>query len=209
MKKYLFALFILILSICSCSKNNDESVQQEKETFYHNGDSLINLKINFQMILIAFKETEYSKNIALDILNGIPEIDLEKTTVAEYYRIVAKLHKGITEENYLSLLINLNSINSIDYATPSFYGDDDTETFLTNKFFIEISMSESEFSNFLNQNHNRFQMVENYNPENLYIINNIIDGFEAMDISNQIHNSSGIEYSCPDFTRVKPDQPVF
>jgi hypothetical protein len=204
MKKFIVPLVLSFLTICSCSKSvkefipPDESITQTKKTFFHDGDSIIDLHINFQMVCIQFKKNEYSATNALNLLKTFPEIDLKKTTIAEYYIIFAILKKGITENDYLSLLINLNSNSSMDYATPCFFGDKLVfYQFLTNKFFLLPARSDSSFQDYLVRNIARFQDVENYRWGNLFMVNKIVDGFEAMDISNEIYERGGIDYAQP------------
>ncbi len=198
------ALFFLFLLTCfSCSKENvNELSTFSKEIHYYYGDSIIHLEINPQMILIAFNESDYSKNQAITILEQYSEIDLEKSTIEDHYRTYISLKSGITETEYLELLKNLNSIVSVDYATPSFFTEGDVG-FLTNKFFIKSTMTETEFDEFLTNNSSRFTKVKEYSSGNLlFTANNMKDGFEAMNIANEITVLDGIDYSSPSFSYI-------
>jgi hypothetical protein len=194
-----FIQFVLILIVLnSCSKDNDDQVWQ-KVAFYHYGDSLIYLQINHESICISFNKNQYFESDAISLLKRFPEIDMNKTEVNSYYRIFATLNSGMKEEDYLKLLNKLNLEPMIEYATPGFISGSD-QMFLTNKFFIKPNMSQSSFDAFLSKNSSIFSKIEDFTPGTLFIINQIENGFEAMDYANEINDLEGIEYSDPDFT---------
>ena len=99
------ALIFLFLSTClSCSKENENELPIfSKEILYYYGDSIIHLDINPQMILVAFNEADYSKNLAITIFEQYSEIDLEKSTIGDLYRNHISLKSGVTENEYLEL----------------------------------------------------------------------------------------------------------
>src|ERR1035437_4750527 len=121
------------------------------------------------MILVAFKEIGYSKQQALNILRDYSEINLGSDTICAHNSFFVYLKDGLTEDNYLKLLVELNSIESIEYATPSFLVDNG-RIFLTNEFFIKTTKSEKELENFLKDNSADFSKVANYSPGNLFIV---------------------------------------
>ncbi len=198
---HLTLIFLVLLTCYSCSKEDgNELTIFYKEIYYYYEDSIIHLDINPQMILVAFKESEYSKNQAIKIFEGYPEINLEQSTIGAHYRSYLFLKSGITEAKYLKLLKDLNSIVSIDYATPSFLTEGGVG-FLTNKFFIKSAMSETEFEEFLANNSSKFSKAKDYSSGNLlFTVNQIEDGFEAMNFANEINILDGIDYSCPGFS---------
>lgn len=192
--------FFVLLTCFSCKKEAvNEPIKFNKETSYYNGASLIHLNIDPQMILVAFKEESYSKPQALNILKNYSEIDIDSDTICAHNRIFVSLKDGLKEDNYLKLLVELNSIESIEYATPSFLVDNG-RMFLTNKFFIETTKSENEFKNFLEDNSAYFSKVANFSAGNLFIVNKVETGFEVLDYSNKINELDGIEYSTPSFS---------
>ena len=196
------ALIFLFLTACfSCSKENEnEPSTFSKEILYYYGDSIIHLDINPQMILVAFNEADYSKNQAIMTLEQYSGIDLEKSTIENYYRTYISLKSGITETEYLELLKNLNSIASVYYATPSFFTGGGIG-FLTNKFFIKSAMTETDFDEFLADNSSKFTMEKEYSSGNLlFTVNKIEDGFDAMNLANEINVLDGINYSSPSFS---------
>ena len=133
-------------------------------------------------------------------LGQYSEIDVEKSTIEDHYRTYISLKSGITETEYLELLKDLNSIVSVDYATPSFFTGGGVG-FLTNKFFIKSVMTETEFDEFLTNNSSRFTKIKEYSSGNLlFTANNIEDGFEAMNLANEINVLEDIDYSSPSFS---------
>jgi hypothetical protein len=197
---YVIITFFVLLTCFSCDKDVvNEPIKFNKEISYYNGDSLIHLDINPQMILVAFKEESYSKPQAMNILKNFSEIDLNSDTICARNRIFVYLKNGLTEDNYLKLLVQLNSIESVEYATPSFLVDNG-RMFLTNKLFIETTKSENEFETFLKDNSAYFSKVENYSAGNLFIVNKVETGFEVLDYANKINELDDIEYSSPSFS---------
>jgi len=198
-------IFLFLITYFSCSKENDnDPISFSKEIYYYYGDSIIHLDINSQMILVAFNESDYSKNQAITILEQYPEINLEKRTIGDNNRTDLFLKSGITEAEYLELLKNLNSIVSIDYATPSFFIDEGIG-FLTNKFFISFTMTETEVDEFIVNNSLRFTKIKEYSSGNfLFTVNDMKDGFEAMNFANEINVLDGINYSHPSFSSRTP-----
>ena len=197
---HLVLIFFVLVTYFSCSKKDDnEPADFDKEVFYYYDDSLIYLDINSKMIMVAFNESGYTETLALSIYKNYPEIDLEKSAVGSNYRNHLFLKDGITEYEYLELLKYLNAFDQIIYATPSFFTDNGVG-FLTNKFFIEPTMSKNEFENFLNNNLTKVSKVKDFYPGNLFIVNKIENGFEGVDFANKINVMDGIEYSCPSFS---------
>jgi len=199
---HVIVAFFVLLTCFSCDKEVvNEPIKFNKEISYYNGDSLIHLNINPQMILVAFKEESYSKPQAVNILKNYSEIDLNSDTICARNRIFVYLKNGLTEDNYLKLLVQLNSIESVEYATPSFLVDNG-RMFLTNKFFIETTKSENEFDTFLEDNSAYFSKVENYSAGNLFVVNKVDTGFDVLDYANNINELVGIKYSTPSFSRL-------
>lgn len=201
-------IFLVLLTCFSCNKNKEnkevvvtEPIKFNKETHYYNGDSLIHLNIDPHMILVAFKEIGYSKQQALNILRDYSEINLGSDTICAHNSFFVYLKDGLTEDHYLKLLVELNSIESIEYATPSFLVDNG-RIFLTNEFFIKTTKSEKELENFLKDNSADFSKVANYSAGNLFIVSKVETGFEVLDYANKIHKLDGIEYSTPSFARL-------
>lgn len=197
----LVLILLFTITCFSCSKEKDiESLPFSKKISFYYRDSIIHRDINSQMILVKFNESDYSKDQAITILEQYPEIDLEKSAIGDYFRPPLTLKSGITETEYLGLLKKLNSIISIDYATPSYLIDGPGIGFLTNKFFILPTMSETEFEVFLTDNSSRFSMVIGFPHNALFTVDNMEDGFEAMNLANEINVLDGIDYSQPSFS---------
>ena len=62
-------------------------------------------------------------------------------------------------------------------------------------------MTETDFDEFLADNSSKFTMEKEYSSGNLlFTVNKIEDGFDAMNLANEINVLDGINYSSPSFS---------
>lgn len=202
----LFLLLIGLLYFCSCEKEDHLSNLQlcEDKYFYYSDSSKIILNHSLSEVWIEFKQSDVTGEEAKTILSNYSFINADNLSADSYYdRFKAVINESCDCAIYRNYLKELNQDSEIFSATPIFY----TSTTDPMSYWILLSevltvnnselISESEFINYA-ETLNLLLVELKYSTQH-FKVKEVITGFEALEISNQIYESGKVKYSHPNF----------
>lgn len=199
-------LLIVFLFFASCK--NEESLPNsqlcEDEYFYYSDGAKILLKHSIHEILIEFKQSNVTVEIAKSILNNHPFINTDNlSTESNYDRFKAVINENCGCAAFKNYLNELNQDSEIFSVTPVFYTsntDPMSYLILLSEVLTKNNgelISESEFIKYTETLNLEF--IESKYSTQYFKVKEVETGFEALEIANQIYESGKVEYSHPNF----------
>jgi len=214
MRALCIVFLIGIFTACAKETNTDsfikldlsESRDTTKNFYYYDSTDIVTLlPTDYSSLFVHIKKNGMDTTIMQSIFSKYSQIDGNNSKIEianNTFRI--KLVKDISKEEYYGLLKSLNENEYFDFITPVFLYDErryDTRSFgVWDRIQVKPLIDNEDFNNNLIYQYPNLIVESTLHSGNRFIkINVINNGFEAIDIANEIHNQDGIFWAFPGF----------
>lgn len=203
-----YALLVTsMLFLFSCQKNEVNPVLDlcREQYFYYSGGEKNYFKHSLQEMHLVFEQDTVSKTEAESILATFDGLDSDlsgyMTHDENYNKIWVRTNEKCDCDTYKNKLKEVNSDPNIFSATPIFYYANDPLAYWVLLSEVSIMFDEQLITgaDFINYAETlNLELIDDFRYPTLHFkVKEVVTGFEALEISNKLHESDSVIFAQP------------
>jgi len=200
-------LVTVVYLLFSCQKDEINPVLDlcQEQYYYYSGGDKNYLKHSLQEVYLVMEQDTVSKTEAESIISSFDFLDSDLsrylTHDENYNNIWVRINEKCDCSSYKNKLKEINADSNVSSATPIFYYANDPLAYWVLLSEVSIMFDEQLITgaDFINYAETlNLELIDDFRYPTLHFkVKEVVTGFEALEISNKLHESDSVIFTQP------------